>query len=113
MLFPIARHASGRSGNRLLNRMMVRRSKSGRLLKPFIGPEVVEPVFARFEARDDGVTRISRMLAGMLPRGGIATAYVATLRTTPKVKPPSVRGRALNTSGSARLGRGIDSRFIR
>jgi hypothetical protein len=49
------------------------------------------------------------MFRGMLIRGAVAAANVTALRATAKMKPPTARGQAFNTSGATRLDQGVDA----
>jgi hypothetical protein len=79
---PVRRHAPGGPRRRLVERMMLRWSE-GRTVVELFGAVVPEPVFARFEAADQGVTGIGRVVAGVLGGRGVATADVPALGAAP------------------------------
>ncbi len=107
--FPVGRHSSCGTGNGLIFWMGVwgkqLRASDHRLLVI-----IVEPVFARLKAGNDGMPRRRRMLGCMLARGTVTASDVSTLRAPAKMKPPALRGRqTFHTSVATRLGSGIDS----
>ena len=72
---------------------------------------VPEPVFAWFEAGNDGMTGLLSV-SGAVPAGrAVAATNVSAFRAAAQVQPPAVRRKALHTAGSARLRLRIDSRL--
>jgi hypothetical protein len=51
-------------------------------------PVIPEPIFVRFEARDDEVAGLPEMRSCMLVGRRIATTDVTALGATPQMKPP-------------------------
>jgi hypothetical protein len=79
---PVGRHSPGGSRRRLVERMMLWWGERRTVVELF-GAVVPEPVFARFEAADQGMTGIGCVVAGVLRGGGIATADVPALGAPP------------------------------
>jgi hypothetical protein len=104
---PIGRHAALRSRHGLLYRMVCGRSKRLRL-EELVSAVVVEPVFARLEARNDGVLGLVGVRRRMLRRRVVTASDVATLRTATQVEPPTPYGLAFGTPGTTRRFRRVD-----
>ncbi len=75
---PVRRHSPGRSGRRLIERMMLWWGERRTVVELF-GGVVPEPVLAGFEAADQRVTGIGCVVACVLRGGGVATTYVPAL----------------------------------
>jgi hypothetical protein len=67
VILPVCGDGVGRAGNRLVERMVLRRSELGSL-HVVIGRIVVEPVLVRLEGADDWVTGRRSMMTGVLGR---------------------------------------------
>ena len=104
---PPRRHATGRSGYGLVDRMIVGRREHGAVHELF-GHVVPEPVLAGLVALDDGMSGFGSVLARMLGWRRIATADVATQGTPAEVEPPAAGRQALDAARSARRYGGID-----
>jgi hypothetical protein len=108
LALPIARHAIGRAGRRLAERVMVGGSQLG-TLTVLVLVVVVEPVLTRLEAVDDRVMLRPRMLGGVLRGGLVAAADVAAMHASAQVEPPAVfGGEALDAAGPAGRDGGVD-----
>jgi hypothetical protein len=75
---PVRRHAPGGSRRGLVQWMMLWWGEL-RTVVELIGAVVPEPVLAGFEAADQGMAGICGVVAGVLRRGGVATADVPAL----------------------------------
>jgi hypothetical protein len=85
-----------------------------RSLKPragegFFSTEVVKPILARLEARDDRVPRGGVVFRCMPIWGTIAAADVTTFGASAKMKPPSALSQTFDATCSAWLGRRVDT----
>jgi hypothetical protein len=99
---PVSRHTAGRSGHRLCQRVVLRRSKD-RAVGVLLRGVVPEPVLVRLEASDDGMPSFGRVSAGVLGRRRIAAADVPAVSAAPQVEPPAGSGCARRIRHSARL----------
>lgn len=97
---PVVGHHPRRPGSRLAQRVMLGRGER-RTVAHLVGPVVVVPALAGFEASDDPMTRSPSVSASMLCGRGIATPDVAAIGTAPQMKPPPTGGKALNTAITA------------
>src|SRR5919197_3847847 len=70
---------------------------------------VPEPGLARLEALHDRMTRLGRVLAGVLHRGRVAAADVAALGAAAQVEPPAAGGFAFEAAGAARRHGRVDA----
>jgi hypothetical protein len=85
---PITRHATGRTGHRLIDGMTVGWGEGG-AVDVLLRPIVVEPILVRLEAPDNLVARLGDMLARVLGWRVIAAANVAAIGATPEMEPPA------------------------
>lgn|SRR5271166_606043 len=97
---PIGRDTPGRSWYGLIGGVMLWRCKPGPL-EELIGGVAPEPVFARLEASDNGVTGRACVSGGMLARRVVTTPNMPALRTPAEVKPPTTGLQALDAASSA------------
>src|SRR6478609_8589107 len=87
---PVGGHGAGRAGYRLVGRMTIRWGQD----VPFeevAGAEVVEPVFARLEALDDGVSGCPAVGACVLAGRVVTTTDMPAGRAAAQVEPPPRR----------------------
>ena len=89
MPLPVRWHATGRSGDGLVERVMARRSQGG-TLEVFLGRVVPEPILAWLEALDDWMPRIDGVVTRVLGWRRVATADVAAVRAAAQVEPPPI-----------------------
>ena len=87
-VLPVGGNPSGGAGHGLVDGMMVGRCEA-RPFQVFVGSVVPEPILARLEAGDDGVTGGVRMRRRVLAGRVVAASDVAALRTPSEVKPPT------------------------
>jgi hypothetical protein len=80
-LLPVSWNASGWSGYRLVDGMMLGRCEA-RPFHIFVGPVIPEPILTWLETPDDIVTRRLRMCGGVLAWRIVATSDVAALRAS-------------------------------
>ncbi|CAN5538911.1 hypothetical protein BH23CHL6_BH23CHL6_05840 [soil metagenome] len=97
---PVCGHSTGRPGDWLIDRVVMRRSKY-RTIEVLLGPVVPEPILARFIALHDWIPGAVRMVAGVLRRRRIATPDVPAMGTPPEVEPPSAGLQALDAARAA------------
>ena len=107
VVLPVGRDTTGRAGDRLVERMVVRGCQR-RPSKEFVGAVVPEPVLTRLETADDGVLGGSSVAGCMLAGGVVAAANVAALGTPAEMEPPATRLQAFDATGTAGCGVGID-----
>ena len=101
LALPAWRYSTGRSGDRLIQRVVMR-WRENRTIQVLLGLVVPEPVLARFVALHDGMSRAVRMTAGVLRRRGVAAPYMAAMGTPPEVEPPPTRFLTLDAARAAR-----------
>jgi len=85
---PVSRHAPGRSGHRLRQRVVFRRSQD-RAVGVLLRGVAPEPVLVRLEASDDWMPGVGCVVAGVLRRRRIAAADVPAMGAAPQVEPPA------------------------
>jgi hypothetical protein len=98
---PIRRDPSSRSRDRLIEWVVPWR-RERRSVEVLPAPVVVEPLFARLVARDDGMARRPSVLRSVLRRRVVAAADMPALGTSPKVEPPAAGSLTLRTTRSTR-----------
>jgi hypothetical protein len=103
LLLPIAWNAPRRAGHGLARRMPTRGCQMRRIVDAPLRLKIVEPRFTRFEARDDGVLRLMKVLASVLVRRAVAASDMPARRAAPKVQPPGAACEAFDASGPARF----------
>jgi hypothetical protein len=98
---PVRWDAAGRTGRRLAQGVMLRWRQLG-AFPVLVLVVVVEPVFMRLEAVDEGVVLGPRMLGGVLRGRLIAAADVPAMDASAQVEPPAVGSReAFDAAGPA------------
>jgi hypothetical protein len=112
VVLPIRRHPSRRPGNRPVGGVVLWREEV-RALVHLLVAVVVEPVFARLEARDQRVRAGEGVSRCMLSGRGVATADMAALGASAKMKPPAALPLALLAAWTAGWNGDIDTRRLR
>jgi hypothetical protein len=108
---PVSGYSPRGAGRGLIERMMLWWGEWRTVVELF-GAVVPEPVLAGFEAADQGVTGIGRVVAGVLRGGGVATADVPALGAAPEMKPPTACRQAFGASGAGGRSRGVNRSFV-
>ena len=108
LLLPIAGNAPRGAGHGLARRVRARRRQVFRTVDHRLRPKIVKPRLTRFEARDNGVLRMSKMLSSVLARRAVATPDVTARRAATKVQPPAAAREALDASRPTGLRAGND-----
>ena len=106
---PVSRHAPGRSGYRLCQRVVLRRSKD-RAVGVLLRGVVPEPILTRLEAGYDGVARRLCVSRSVLRGRAVAAADVTALSAAPQVEPPAAGRQALHAAGHRSAGSSDRSR---
>src|SRR5437667_12782137 len=100
-VFPVVGDPARRSWCRLIEWVVVGRREGG-AFEDLFGQVVPEPVFLGFEAVDDRVMRVDRVMARVLGGRRVAAADVAAMSAAPEVVPPTVGRQTLDATGAAR-----------
>jgi hypothetical protein len=104
---PVRRESVGRTGDRLVLRMAFRRSEF-RPVVVLVRVVVPEPVFARLERPDDGMSGFAPVRGGMPGQRIIATPDVSACRAAAQVHPPATNRVTLGATCAAGQNRGVD-----
>src|SRR5664280_2429103 len=99
---PVSGHAPGRSGHRLVDRVVLRRSQDG-TVGVLLRGVVPEPVLVRLVAADHGMPGVGRVVARVLRGRRITAANVTALGTTTQMEPPAAGCLALDAARSLSL----------
>ena len=111
MSLPVSRHATPRSRDRLVDRMVMWRRQLW-TVDVLLRRVVEEPVLAGLIALDDGVSAFLRMVARVLGWGGVAATDVTAVRASTKVEPPTPTREALDAARAAGRHRRINIHFF-
>lgn len=111
MSLPVSRHATPRSRDRLVDRMVMWRRQLW-TVDVLLRRVVEEPVLAGLIALDDGVSAFLRMVARVLGWGGVAATDVTAACASTKVEPPTAGRKALDAACAAGRHRRIDIHFL-
>jgi hypothetical protein len=110
---PVGRDASGGSGRRLIQWVMVRRRKLGAVVVELLVAIVVEPVFFRLLSDDPGMSGHFGVDGGVLAGRVVAAPDVAALRAPAQVKPPSALLFTFHAARTSGRDIGVDARILR
>jgi hypothetical protein len=110
---PIVRYFSCRAWCRLVLWVPAWRSKIGSLFRHLSCLIVPKPHFPGLEAGRDRMACSLKVLGSMLVGRAVTTADMPTLRATPQVQPPPIRGETLGAPVATWSRCGIDPWVLR